>query len=229
MKRLICLLTILLLLSSCEYPPASDGSSLTDYSVSETSAEEVSSVEDMSTEESLPEMRELSDSDFVRIKDYLLDSQIVLFYATENNFTGHRIYDFDEPWLRYGTVKKLLSVQHELSEQGLYIKFWDAFRPTSAQFELWEICPDPTYVSDPNKGFSTHSRGHTVDITLVDSSGREVTMPTAFDDFTELADRDYSDCTPESAKNALLLENTMKKYGFRPYRGEWWHFSDTDD
>ena len=52
-------------------------------------------------------------------------------------------------------------------------------------------------------------------------------MPTDFDNFTKKADRDYSDCTPAARKNAKKLENIMKKQGFVPYSGEWWHFSDT--
>lgn len=52
-------------------------------------------------------------------------------------------------------------------------------------------------------------------------------MPTGFDDFSKLADRDYSDCTQEAAENAMFLEQLMVKHGFKPYSGEWWHFSDT--
>ena len=62
-----------------------------------------------------------------------------------------------------------------------------------AQFKLWEICPNPIYVANPNKGFSKHSRGNTVDITIVSLSGEKVEMPSGFDDFTKKADRDYSD------------------------------------
>lgn len=51
-------------------------------------------------------------------------------------------------------------------------------------------------------------------------------MPTGFDDFTPMADRDYSDCDEVSANNARLLENLMSEHGFKPYSGEWWHFSD---
>ena len=53
-------------------------------------------------------------------------------------------------------------------------------------------------------------------------------MPTGFDDFSALADRDYSDCSAEAARNAILLEEIMEKYGFKGYRGEWWHYTDTD-
>lgn len=167
------------------------------------------------------------DEDFVKVKSYIPDIIVDLRYAAENNFTSQKIYDFSDVWLRYGTVKKLALVQEELKKSGLCLKIWDGFRPPSAQFKLWNVCPDPTYVSDPNNGFSSHSRGNTVDITLVDAGGTELTMPTGFDDFSKLADRDYSDCTAEAASNALLLEELMIKHGFRPYSGEWWHFTDT--
>jgi D-alanyl-D-alanine dipeptidase len=52
-------------------------------------------------------------------------------------------------------------------------------------------------------------------------------MPTGFDDFTALADRDYADVGSEAAANALRLETTMIAGGFSAYSGEWWHFSDT--
>lgn len=172
--------------------------------------------------------QEPEDGEFVRVLDYIPDIFQELPYATEDNFTSQVIYDFPDAYLRYGTVKKLASVQKALAEKGYSLKIWDGFRPTSAQWRLWEICPDSTYVSDPTKGYSSHSRGNTVDITLVFADGTEVEMPTGFDDFTHYADRDYGDCTHEAAKNARLLESAMKEYGFSAYFGEWWHFSDTD-
>lgn len=175
-----------------------------------------------------PQPPELADEAFARVLDYIPTASQELFYATENNFTGKRIYDFVEVYLRYGTVKKLMLVAEELEEKGLYLKIWDGFRPVSAQFRLWEICPDPTYVANPNKGYSNHSRGNAVDLTLVDAQGNELEMPTEFDDFSGKADRNYSECTPEAAANAKLLEDTMQKYGFQGYYGEWWHFNDTD-
>ena len=174
----------------------------------------------------VPVQSEPDDEDFVNVKAYIPDIIVELPYSTDNNFTKQKIYDFSDAWLRYGTVKKLMKVQEELKQNDLYLKIWDGFRPPSAQFKLWEICPDPTYVSNPNKGFSSHSRGNTVDITLVRKDGTEITMPTGFDDFSKLADRDYSDCSAEAAANATLLEDLMCKHGFKPYSGEWWHFSD---
>ncbi len=164
----------------------------------------------------------------VCVRDYIPDIEIDLKYGTTDNFTGQKIYDFTEAYLRYGTVEKLVKAQEHLKEQGFGLKIWDAYRPVRAQFALWAICPDPVYVADPTKGHSSHSRGNTVDLTLIRRDGTEVEMPTGFDDFSPLADRDYSDCSADTAGNALLLEETMEQYGFRPYKGEWWHFSDTD-
>ena len=165
---------------------------------------------------------------FVRVVDYIPDLIVDLKYATTDNFTGQIIYMSDDAYLRYGTVKKLVSVQAKLKQTGRSLKLWDGFRPPSAQFKLWEICPDPTYVSDPNNGFSSHSRGNTVDITVVDQNGVELKMPTKFDDFSTKANRDYSDCTQEEAENAAMLEVVMTENGFKGYYGEWWHFTDTD-
>ena len=170
---------------------------------------------------------EPADADFVRILDYIPTAQQELFYATDRNFTGQVIYNFEDACLRYGTVKKLMAVSEDLEEMGLYLKIWDGFRPVSAQFRLWEVCPDPTYVANPNVGYSSHSRGNTIDLTLVDANGNELEMPTGFDDFSQKADRDYSDCTAEAADNARLLEIIMEKHGFAGYSGEWWHYSDT--
>ena len=168
-----------------------------------------------------------ADEDFVKVSTYIPDILVDLRYSTDHNFTGQTVYDFNELWLRYGTVKKLISVQKELKGRGLCLKIWDGFRPPSAQFKLWDICPDPTYVSNPNNGFSSHSRGNTVDVTLAYPDGTELSMPTGFDDFSKLADRDYSDCDQEAAANAMLLEKVMQDCGFKPYSGEWWHFTDT--
>ena len=168
----------------------------------------------------------VEDDVLVKVKTYIPDIKIELKYAGTDNFTGKKIYDFTDAYLRYGTVKKLMQVQEILREKGLSLKIWDAFRPTSAQFTLWEVYPDATYVANPNNGFSSHSRGNTIDVTLVDENDKELTMPTHFDDFSKLADRDYSDCSTEARENALLLENCMKENGFKAYSGEWWHYTD---
>lgn len=201
--------------SSSEKPPAQEG---------DAASPAVDTHQESSTiPAAIPE-----DETFVRVQDYLPQIYVDLKYATEDNFTGTVIYAFSDAYLRYGTVKKLQAVMNDLSADGYSLKIWDAFRPTAAQWKLWEICPDPVYVSDPNKGFSSHSRGNTVDVTLVYTDGSTVDMPTDFDDFSPLADRDYSDVDEPAAGNARYLEQVMTAHGFTPYSGEWWHFSDAD-
>ena len=174
----------------------------------------------------LDEMPDRDPDDFVKVRDYIPDLVVELKYATANNFTGLVVYDFTEVYLRYSTVLKLMEVQAELREQGLRLKVWDAFRPLEAQEKLWAAKPDPTYVSNPWSGTNSHSRGNTLDVTLVDAEGKELEMPTGFDDFTSYADRDYSDCTDAAAKNATLLQEIMEKHGFTGLQSEWWHFSE---
>lgn len=232
MKRLFAVLAatvILFAFTACQKQEDLTGYQPVDTAATEALLPTASVMEPtvpVTTEPTIPPAPE-RDEEFVRILDYIPTAYQDLRYATENNFTGKQIYDFYEAYLRYGTVKKLMLVAEELEQQGLYLKIWDGFRPVSAQFQLWEVYPDPTYVANPEKGHSSHSRGNTIDLTLVDESGQELEMPTGFDDFSLLANRDYSDCTETAAANALLLEETMKKYGFTPYYGEWWHFSDT--
>ena len=173
----------------------------------------------------LPEY--LSQSDFIPVSVYLPDILVELKYATQDNFTGSIIYDFEEAYLRLGTAQKLEYVQQELESMGLGLKLWDGFRPVAAQKKLWQAFPDPTYVSHPETGNRAHCRGNAVDVTLVDGSGLALEMPTGFDDFSAKADRDYSDCSQTAADNARILENVMEKHGFTGAASEWWHFVDT--
>jgi len=183
---------------------------------------------ELAERETLP--AEPADSDFVRVTDYIPGIRQELKYAPEDNFTGQVIYDFRDAYLRYGTVKKLKAVSEDLAEMGLYIKIWDGFRPVSAQEKLWQVCPDPTYVSHPVTGRRAHCRGNAVDVTLYDlQTGELLDMPTGFDDFSKRADRNYADCTQTQKENALLLENAMKDCGFKPYSAEWWHYTDRVD
>jgi len=176
----------------------------------------------------IEEEAEPADDALVSITEYIPSLYVDLKYATEDNFTGKRIYDFTDPRLRYGTVKKLAAVQEELVSMGYSLIIWDAYRPLYAQQALWDTMPDANYVSNPETGYCSHSRGNTVDITLtVIANGEDVVMPTGFDDFSPLADRDYSDVSPEAAANAAMLENIMTAHGFTGYSGEWWHYSDT--
>jgi len=166
--------------------------------------------------------------DMVALDEYIPGIIVDLRYATANNFTGAKIYDDNTAYLRRGTAEKLKAAKADFAAGGYTIKVWDASRPPAAQFKLWEKYPDTRFVINPHQGFSYHSRGVAVDVTLVNKEGQELPMPTGFDDFTAKADRDFSDVSQESAHNALLLEQVMKKNGFDSIYYEWWHFIDSD-
>lgn len=194
--------------------------------IQETAAQEVTAQEIITQE--ITTEKEPEDDEYVLVNKYIPDIYVELMYATDNNFTGVRIYDFTDAYIRYGTVKKLANVQKELKEQGYSLKIWDAYRPFEAQQKLWEVYPDPNYVANPANGMKKHNLGGTVDITMVAADGTVISMPTEFDDFSLKADRDYSDIEDEEAvKNVMILQNAMENNGFTGYQGEWWDYSDT--
>ena len=159
--------------------------------IQETAAQEVTAQEIITQEITIE--KEPEDDEYVLVNKYIPDIYVELMYATDNNFTGVRIYGFTDAYLRYGTVKKLANVQKELKEQGYRLKIWDAYRPFEAQQKLWEVYPDPNYVANPADGMKKHNLGGTVDITMVAADGSIIPMPTEFDDFSLKADRNYSD------------------------------------
>lgn len=194
--------------------------------IQETAAQEVTAQEIITQE--ITTEKEPEDDEYVLVNKYIPDIYVELMYATDNNFTGVRIYGFTDAYLRYGTVKKLANVQKELKEQGYSLKIWDAYRPFEAQQKLWEVYPDPNYVANPANGMKKHNLGGTVDITMVAADGTVISMPTEFDDFSLKADRNYSDIDNEGAvKNVMILQNAMENNGFTGYQGEWWDYSDT--
>lgn len=246
MKKLIIGLISLLMMSGCssDQPFESDVAEQTTITIDHgteikeiettaikpTTAEvKVTSVDEIYTTEAPTQPLEIpNDGKLVRILDYIPDAYIDLRYATENNFTGQILYDDTEAYLCYGTVKKLIQVQNELRDKGYSILIWDSYRTPEAQQRLWDAYPDPIFVADPRNGLTSHSRGNTVDIAFVHSDGSEVELPSAFDEFSSVADRNYWDVSEEAAKNAALLEEIMYKNGFTGYAGEWWDYSDTN-
>ena len=90
---------------------------------------------------------------------------------------------------------------------------------------LQAILPDERYVANPEKG-SRHNRASAVDVTLVDSQGKELQMPTGFDDFSPRADHRYQDLPDQAIRNRELLKSLMEKLEFIPLSEEWWHYDD---
>ena len=77
---------------------------------------------------------------------------------------------------------------------------------------------------------SSHSRGSTVDLTLLDmKTGKEVDMGSPFDFFGEISHPDYQGITEEQRENRMILRNAMVRHGFIPFECEWWHFTLKDE
>lgn len=148
---------------------------------------------------------------------------IDLRYATSDNFTGQRVYDFPHCLVLRPVAVQLDLVQKELEKIGFGLKVWDGYRPISAQWKFWQLVPDERYVSNPIKG-GRHTRGTAVDLTLISLDGKELPMPTAFDDFTEKAHRDYMQLSQEVLDNRSFLQTIMENHGFIGLPTEWWHF-----
>ncbi|MEG4804932.1 M15 family metallopeptidase [Microcoleus sp. ARI1-B5] len=148
-------------------------------------------------------------------------------YATANNFLKRKLYTVAKCALRASVAQKLALVQTDLEKIGLGLKVYDCYRPFSVTKQMWEFLPDPNYVANPARG-SRHNRGAAVDLTLVDRTGKELEMPTPYDDFTKKAHRDYQGGSAQSRKNRQVLEDAMKKQGFIGISTEWWHFDSED-
>ncbi len=164
--------------------------------------------------------------DLVRVADMAPRVVIDLRYATATNVTGRRLYGFSEAWLRRATAVKLSVAQRWLETRGLGLKLLDAYRPPSAQRALWAWCPDPRFVAPPERG-SRHTRGTAVDVTLVEVGGVELEMPSAHDDFTERAHREWSGASEEARRHSAWLTEAMSAAGFAGIQSEWWHYDDT--
>lgn len=161
----------------------------------------------------------------LNIKDVAPAVIVDMRYATADNFTGRVLYPAAECLLCEPAARRLAAVQKNLAARGLGLKVWDCYRPLSVQKKLWDVVPDPRYVADPRTG-SRHNRGASVDLTLVDSAGHELLMPTPFDEFSEKAHRSYMNLSPEAIKNRRILQDAMESEGFIGLPTEWWHFDD---
>ncbi len=149
--------------------------------------------------------------------------QLDLRYATDNNFLHQKVYPEPRCFLRYEAARALDDVQKELENIGLGLKIYDGYRPLSVQKKMWEIMPNAHYVANPKKG-SRHNRGMAVDLTLVDTNGKELPMPTGFDSFSKKAHQDYWNLPTNILRNRWILRTVMEKHGFKPIRTEWWHY-----
>jgi len=167
---------------------------------------------------------DFEDSFLVDVKT--LDTSIVedMRYATDNNFTHKQIYNCPACLMRYKAAKDFVKAEKEFLTMGYRIKVFDCYRPHSAQYKLWEVVPNINYVANPSKG-SIHNRGAAVDMTLVDSCGKQIDMGTPFDYFGYAAYSINEDLPDDVLYNRKLMWTVMHKHGFNVIKTEWWHLS----
>ena len=174
--------------------------------------------------------------------------QEIRYYSTYN-FIGERIDGYEEPCaiLTKEAARALKSASKELYVQGYCLKVFDAYRPVTAvkHFVMWgiedlDLRMKPFFYPDLEKqelfvkGYiaskSSHSRGSTVDLTLLEmATGREVDMGSPFDLFSEKSHPGYTGVTEEQYENRMRLQKAMVRSGFEPLDCEWWHFTLGDE
>ncbi|GHV49660.1 hypothetical protein FACS1894216_00410 [Synergistales bacterium] len=166
-------------------------------------------------------------------------------YYGANNFVGGRIdsYNAPEAILTTEAARALGRAADILKGKGYAIKIFDAYRPASAvaRFVRWAadvndttmkkaFYPDTEKSELFKKGYiskrSGHSRGSTVDLTIIDiKTGREVDMGSPFDFFGPVSAPDSVLVTDGQRANRRILRDTMTSCGFAPLTTEWWHFT----
>ena len=184
-------------------------------------------------------------SGFVLLADYVPHIIQEIRYYSTYNFIGERIDGYEEPCalLTIEAARALKAVSSELLVKGYRLKVFDAYRPTTAvrHFVLWgiedqDLRMKPYFYPDLEKqelfarGYiasqSSHSRGSTVDLTLLDmQTGKELDMGGPFDLFSEVSHPDCRSITAEQYDNRMLLRQAMLRNGFEPIDCEWWHFT----
>ncbi|TGK50047.1 D-alanyl-D-alanine dipeptidase [Leptospira kanakyensis] len=155
-----------------------------------------------------------------KIPEILLDIK----YATPDNFTKQVIYKEAKAFARKPVAEALRKANLEFLQLGYSIKIFDAYRPYRATVKFFEIVGDTRYVASPKTG-SRHNKGCAIDLTLVDQkTKKELPMPTEYDSFRKEAWAESTVTDPEILKSRTILISTLKQYGFRVNKTEWWHY-----
>jgi D-alanyl-D-alanine dipeptidase len=183
--------------------------------------------------------------DFVDATTFVPGLVVEMRYAGAHNFVGHPIHGYEAPvcWLTRPAAIALAEVQAELAHFDLGIKVFDCYRPTRAvaDFAAWardlndqahraEFYPDVDKSQLFALGYiaerSGHSRGSTVDLTVIDrATGAELDMGSPFDLFSPRSWPESNAVGPTQRANRLVLQSVMRAHGFKPLEQEWWHFT----
>ncbi|TYQ15148.1 UNVERIFIED_CONTAM: D-Ala-D-Ala dipeptidase VanX [Acetivibrio alkalicellulosi] len=189
--------------------------------------------------------KQLLPEGFVYLNEIVPEIHVDMRYSTHNNFTGRIVpgYYSNSCILTYEAAIALKEVQNTLREDGIGLIVYDGYRPQSAVDSFVKWVNDPldqlmkeSYYPDIDKsklislGYiarrSAHSRGSTVDLSLIClQTGLELDMGGPFDFFGEKSGYYYKNLTDIQKQNRALLRTTMENKGFRFYSKEWWHFT----
>lgn len=182
---------------------------------------------------------------FSYVQDIIPDINFDLRYYGSHNFVGKKIDGYKSPVLILTTAaaQALEKVEKELNKKGMALKIFDAYRPQKAvdHFKKWATNVNDTlgkkeFYPQLDKrnlfklgfiaGKSGHSRGSTVDLTIITIHNRqEIDMGSPFDFFGSISHFDSQEINDVQKHNRTLLKNIMSKYGFKGYAKEWWHFT----
>ncbi len=186
-------------------------------------------------------------SDFAEISTVIDDVAYDIRYYSPNNFTGNKIDGYKAPraYLTKEALSALAKAAEDLRSQGYRLLIWDSYRPQKAvdNFVRWindaNDEGDKSFYPDLQKSEllagmyimekSGHTRGSTVDLTIIKKDGSFVDMGGTFDLFSEVSHPDYENITQEQKNNRLILRNAMVNAGFKPLDSEWWHFTLDDE
>jgi D-alanyl-D-alanine dipeptidase len=181
---------------------------------------------------------------FVYVKDIIPNIVEHMMYCSDDNFLGRKVVGYARPVaiLTEQAAQALARVELDLNKCGLGLKIYDAYRPHRAvmDFIAWAGDDDfsmqqkyyPTFENKEdifNAGFiarySAHSRGSTVDLTVIEkATNQELDMGGIVDFFGDISHTNYPNISSQARQNRLLLCKIMQKQGFNNYRKEWWHF-----
>jgi len=182
-------------------------------------------------------------SGFAKVYTVIDDAVYDMRYYSSYNFTGNKIRGYKAPvaYMTKEALQALSVAAADLRKQGYRILIWDTYRPQKAVDNFVEWINDPN--DEGNKSFypelkksdltkgnyiaekSGHTRGSTIDLTLIKQDGSFVDMGGTFDLFSEVSHPDYKKLTRKQKKNRKILRDAMVKAGFKGIDSEWWHFT----
>ena len=175
---------------------------------------------------------------FVSVTDVNPSIKVSLMYARDDNFTGRTLYTdgISQAWIHPDAGRALDRAQRALDSiaPGYSLLVKDAARPMSVQRRMFDAVkgtPKANYVANPARGGGLHNYGVAVDLTIVDSNGKELDMGTEVDHLGPEANIDREAelvkrgvMSENARQNRLLLRRVMTRAGFSTIRTEWWHF-----